>query len=609
MSDGKKRNWFVRLVRVVICLCLLGAIGIWAAKIWVAPSIVRGMAGSYLGDVWFGTIEIDDVDVNIFGPSYVRGVTLRDNLGRTWLSVPEVRVEAAWDGFIPRLGSVAVGVVNVSPQFVDGQCTVPLKATESAGDPVDIVKIFNDLEEVDMTVGVVRLSAVNEVSPGGGGRRIFPTDRALDGIVLPVELARAISPVSIICPGIGWKGGKLSVAKTLGEIGGDPVSVNLSGGLQDDRSIKFSGKGLLLAPDEALSAAFEVNIERRGKGDFKASLSGKVHAALSGEIRDYRITKATLDVLAANIQPDKFEWLIGPNEMVWLALESSKVEAHIEATVRANMPVAVTGRIDLSGPIGEVRATIEAEGQYTRNKPLEGVAKITGTLCGGDLQADVKAVLRPDAPVQLALEASAEKVKMADLSRILAPDKVMEEGTGKVVVRLAMSGADVESVTGRLAFFLDDAHLWNTPILSALFKHMNLKMDKADIQSRVELTGTTATIVSGQLATMVWAADFEKGGTVDFDGGGVDLYVIFLPVKQTGALLNIVKKFNPLNLLAKEVFRLHVTGDRSDPTITPVPFSDLSKLPTGAMGLLKSVTTSGGQLGGNIFKAITGGGN
>ena len=599
MSDGKKRNWFVRLGRAVICLCLLGAILVWVAKIWVLPPVVRSMAGSYLGDVWFGTIEIDDVDVNIFGPSYVRGVTVRDNLDRTWLSVPEVRVGVTWDGFVPRLGSVRVAVVNVSPQFVDGKCTVPLKLSESSDDPADIATIINDLKEVEMTVDIVTVRTVNGVSPA---------DRTLDGIVLPAELARATSQTNIIFPGIEWKGGKLSVDRALGEIGSDRIAVSMGGSLQPDRSITLRGEGLLLAPEEAVKGTFEVRLQPGGAAHFKVSLAGEVQADLHAEVQADGTIQATLDVLASHIQPDKFEWLIGPNEMVWLAMESSKVEVRLEGTVKRDMSVDAKGRIDLSGPIGEIRAIVEAEGQYTRKEPLEGAAKITGTLCGGKLQADVKAVLRPGAPVQLTLEASAEKVKMADFTRVLSPDKIMEEGTGKGVIRLSMSGSDPASITGRGAFFLDDADLWQVPILSALFKHMKLKLDRADIEGSFDLAGTTVKTITGQLATMVWAADFEKGGTVDFDSGKIDMYVIFLPIKQAGILLNFVKAINPLRLVANEVFRLHVTGMRDDPRITPVPFSDLAKLPVGAMGLLKSVTTSGGQLGGDIFKAILNGG-
>jgi hypothetical protein len=606
MSDEKKRNWFVRLVRVGICLCLLGVIGVWAAKIWVAPYIVRRMARSYLDDVWFGTIEIHDVDVNIFGPSYVRGVAVRDNLDRTWVSVPEIRAEMVWDGFVPRLAVITVGVANVSPQFVDGQCTVPLKVGESSDDPADIVRIINDLKEIEMTVGIVTLQAVNDVSPSGGAARTRPADRTLDGVVLPDALARAISQANIIFPDIGWKGGKLIVDRALGEIGDDPVSMHLDGGLQDDRSITLSGEGLLLAPDEAVSGAFEVSLKPGGMGHFQASLVGQVHAGLRGEIQGYRITKATLDVLASSIQPDKFEWLIGPNELVWLALESSKVTARIEATGKPDGSFNAAGRIDLSGSIGRTHAIIK--GQYDPDGAAQGSAKITGTLCEGNLQADVKAVLRPGAPAQLAMEASAEKVNMADLTRILAADKIMKEGIGGGVIRMTMSGSDTASISGKGAFFLDDADLWQLPILSALFKHMNLKFDKADIESSFDLAGTTATTVTGQLATMVWAAEFEKGGTVDLDGGEVDMYVLFLPIKQAGILLDFVERVIPVKLVAKQVLRLHVTGTRDDPMITPMPFSDLSKLPLGALGLLKSATTGGGQLGGDIFKAVLGGG-
>lgn len=465
MSD-KKKNWFVRLGRVAGCLLVGVVVLVWVAKIWVVPSVVRGMAGAHLDDVWFGTVEIDDVDVNVFGPSYVRGVTLRDNLDRKWVNVPEVRVDVVWDGFVPRLRSVRVDAVNVSAQLVDGKCAVPLKRGESPGAPSDIAEIINGLKETEMTVGAVTVRAVNNVSK---------TDRTLDGITLPVELARAILRTNVDFRDIKWRGGKLSVDKATGVFGEDGLVVNLGGGIQGDRSVTFN-------------------------------------------------------------------------------------------------------------------------------------AEIAGALCGGKLRGDIKAVFSSGAPSRLELEASAENVKMADLTRILAPDRIMEKGTGKIVVRAAISGADPESITGRAAFFLDDAHLWNTPILSALFEHMKIKMDKADIQSCFELAGTTATIVSGQLATTVWAADFEKGGTVDLDGGKVDLYVIFLPIKQAGALLNFVKAINPLRLVAKEVFRLHVTGTRDAPGITPVPFSDLTKLPTGALGLLKSVTTSGGQLGGDIFKAILNGG-
>ena len=603
MSDRKAKS---RFGRVVIRLCVLVAIGVWIAKIWVVPSLVRSAASSYLGDVWFGTIEIDEVDVSIFGPSYVRGVTVRDNLDRTWLSVPKVRIEAAWDGFAPRLAAVRVDVVNVSPQFVDGKCTVPLKPIAQVDDGGDIVDIISDLKAVEMTVDIVTLRTVNSAAPAGSGERSGPGNRTLDGIVLPPELARKVAQTNIIFPAIEWKGGKLSADKVLGEIGDDHIAMNLSGGLQSEKLITFSGKGLLLAPEEAFNATFEARLLRGGVRHFEVALTGQVKADFRCDIQSDGTARATLDVLASNIQPDKIEWLIGPDEMVWLALEGSKVEAHFEAGAKPDKSVEATGRVDSSGPIGEVSARLD--GWYVPDGTGQARVRVNGKVCGGKLQANAKALFQPEKPVRLALEASAKKVRMADLTRILAPHKIMQRGIGTLMIRLGMSGSDRKSISGRGAFFLDDADLWQAPILSALFRHMKLKLNQADIQGSFNLTGTTATTITGQLATMVWAADFQEGGTVDFDSGLVDMYVIFLPIKQAGILMNLVRAVNPLRLVAKEVFRLHVTGHRDNPRITPVPFSDLGALSTGTLGFLKGVAASGGQLGGDIFKAVLGGG-
>jgi hypothetical protein len=147
-----------------------------------------------------------------------------------------------------------------------------------------------------------------------------------------------------------------------------------------------------------------------------------------------------------------------------------------------------------------------------------------------------------------------------------------------------------------------------TPIFSEIFKYMNIKFDKSDLQAAFDVEGTTTTIKTGHMATTVWAANFEPGGTIDYKSGKVDMYVVFLPIKHAGVLLNFVKAINPLNLIAKQVLLLHVNGTVDKPMITPVPFRDLKKVPSDAIDLLKSVTASGGQLGGDIFNAILNGG-
>ena len=593
MSDAKKRNWFVRLLRAAVVLCLLGVGLFWGAKMWVLPHYVRNAASSYLDEVWYGTIEIGDVDANLFSPSYVRGVKLRDELGRTWVSVPEVRVDIAWDGMTPRLEGIGVLLAEVSPQFAGGKCVVPLKPLPPSDEPTDLATIIEDIKDIELTVGVVRLHAVNAPEP---------PSRELKGVVLPRVLNRTISRANVTFPKIEWRRGELSVAKALGEIGDDQVTVYLGGGLQPDRSVAFRGRGTLLADEEVIKGSFDISYRPGGAVAFDVNFDGQAKLDLHGDIQADRTTKTTLDVRIPSVQPDEIEWLIGSNEIAWLALESADVKVHFDTMIRPDMSADVTGEIDLSGPIGNAKAVVT--GKYASDGAAEVVAKIKGSLCGGILKAEVKAVHRPKVPLKLAIDGAASNVSMPGLTRVLFPDRIMEKGTGAGELRMTIDGANMASLKGRGAFFLDDAHLWKTPILAALFKHMKLKFDKSDLQARFTLAGTTAAIQTGQLATTVWAADFEPGGTVDLNGGKVDMYVLFLPIKQAGAILKLL---DPLKLLTKQVLRLHVSGNRDDAKVTPVPFSDVAKIPSSALDLLKGVTKTGGQLGGDVFKAILNG--
>ena len=126
-----------------------------------------------------------------------------------------------------------------------------------------------------------------------------------------------------------------------------------------------------------------------------------------------------------------------------------------------------------------------------------------------------------------------------------------------------------------------------------------------------------ATIKTGQLATTIWAADAEAGGTIDLASRDVDMYVLFLPIKQAGPILNalgavnplkLIFKEDPLTLIVKKIIRQHVTGTLDKPVITPEPLSDLAKAPAGAVNFFKDVAVGAGQLGGGIFKAILNGG-
>ena len=603
MSDRRKRSWFSRLGRGILYLCVLAVVLFWVAKLWVLPQIVRSQAREHIGELWSGTVQLGDVDLNLSGMSYIRGVTLKDKLGRIWLEIPEIRIEPAWDGYTPSLKALTINSVNVLPQFVGGRCTIPLKRSKRTGKGRPLAEAINDLKGIDLKVGFVAFKPVNADVAG-----------VLDGIAVPDRFDGLISRTDIILKDILWTGGEFSVAESSGSIGDDPITIAIGGGIQDDESVKLDGQVRGAIGQESLAAKFDLGLRRDGSGRFAVKFDGRIQGDVSGEVRPDQTVLARVALSASKILPEKFQWLIGSHRTVHRAIDGSDFTIRLDATSAPGKPIEMLGDAEFTGPIGRAEAKIK--GQLGDKGLRWADADITGDLCDGKIQAKLRIDSIGDKPMKFNLDAVADQVNMPELTRIITPNKIMDSGVGAGEISVSMFARNTAGIKGKGAFFLDNADPAKVPILSDLFAHMNIKLTSADLRGSFELRGMIATIKTGQLATTIWAADAEAGGTVDLASRDVDMYVLFLPIKQAGPILSALDAVNPLKLLVKEdpltlivkkIIRQHVTGTLDKPVITPEPLSDLSKAPAGAVNFFKSVAQGAGQLGG-IFKAIFNGG-
>ncbi|MBT3201011.1 MAG: hypothetical protein HN350_14000 [Phycisphaerales bacterium] len=594
MSKKKKRNWFVRLLRAIVVLLVLVWVSIWAASIWVVPNIARNAAREYLAETWSGDVSISSVEVNFFTPSYLRGITIRDDSGRVWLDIPVVRLDVVWDGFVPRLHTVRIDTAALTPQCVNGKCTIPFKTTTSSDDPPDWVAIVNDLTEIELDIGVVNLYAVNHASG--------PVLKA-GGVQLPMAVSRRLSETNISFPQIAWRGGKLSVGEAVGDIGTEKIALNLSGGVQADKSIRFGGKARQLARENAAIGQAELVFKTGGLVGFDIAYDGTVQVKVSGDAHGDGSSNMVMDVAASKVIPEDFTWLVSSNRYALSSLRGANVKVHLERTIDSSEAGKVTGQLALTGAIGKFDA--ELAGAYDSQGTGKFTVGVTGSLCGGSLEGSVVTEYRPDLPLRVTIDASVDKATMVDLTQILIPDKVMKQGVGTGKIYLEIPCANPTSTKGNGVLFLDDAYLSKTPILADLFNHVKIKLDKSDLYCVFDLAGDMMTVKTGHLATHVWAVNFEPGGTIQYTGGPVDMYAIFLPLKRAGAILSLL---DPLKLFVKQVLRLHITGTVGDTKIVAAPFSDLKKVPAGALELLAEVAKTGGQLGGGIINAILKGG-
>ena len=200
--------------------------------------------------------------------------------------------------------------------------------------------------------------------------------------------------------------------------------------------------------------------------------------------------------------------------------------------------------------------------------------------------------------------AQAQGVRLASLSRALAPKEPLSAGTASARCGFSVRAGDLDTLQAKGVLVVDDADLWNVPVLSALFQHLGLPLKATDAEAAFTLAGPVATITAGRLANPVSAVVVEPGGTVNLQTRHVDVFVVVAPLKH---LRNLLARVPLVKLLvtAKEKFvRLHLKGPWDRHTahlVTEVPLKTLSD---ATLGIFKSIAKGGGQLGREILKPL-----
>ena len=84
---AKTAGWARRIALWACALVVLALAGGAACKYWLIPSVMRGRFQRELPTYWKGTGRIEGIDFNFFGPTRLRGLSLRDHAGREWVRV------------------------------------------------------------------------------------------------------------------------------------------------------------------------------------------------------------------------------------------------------------------------------------------------------------------------------------------------------------------------------------------------------------------------------------------------------------------------------------------------------------------------------------------
>ncbi|HUT34549.1 MAG TPA: AsmA-like C-terminal domain-containing protein [Planctomycetota bacterium] len=122
------RKWRKRLVIAGGVLLLSIPAALLVGKYWIVPSVLRHQASVAVREQWDGDLTIAGINFNWTGPTYLRGVELRDAEGRVWLRAGSVKLALRnWPGLHPVLSEVEVENLDLRGFFAGGELQLPLK--------------------------------------------------------------------------------------------------------------------------------------------------------------------------------------------------------------------------------------------------------------------------------------------------------------------------------------------------------------------------------------------------------------------------------------------------------------------------------------------------
>jgi len=170
-----KRKWLRRLAIAGGALVLAVVSAVLAGKYWLVPFVLRQQISAALQKQWDGQMTIGAVNFNWTGPSYLRGVKLRDAAGREWLRAGSVKLTPRdWPGLHPVLCEVEVEALDLQGYFAGGALQLPLKpAPLSRGGKATV-----DLRSItirNMSIGII--ADGNTISTWGGLQLTVRRDR------------------------------------------------------------------------------------------------------------------------------------------------------------------------------------------------------------------------------------------------------------------------------------------------------------------------------------------------------------------------------------------------------------------------------------------------
>lgn len=186
--------------------------------------------------------------------------------------------------------------------------------------------------------------------------------------------------------------------------------------------------------------------------------------------------------------------------------------------------------------------------------------------------------------------------------------KALSQGNASCRYAFTANAFRLQDVNGIGVVHVENTDVRVMPIISQILEAVDLAAHEASRTSDVVVAfhhaGTSVTIEDGRIANAVSALKTEPNGHINLDTRQVNLYMVFIPLKQVEGLLSKIPVLNWFVHIKDKLVRLHVEGSWDEPASKLVAKEPVKDVSEAALGFIKDVIGTGGKIPRQVFDAL-----
>ena len=241
------------------------------------------------------------------------------------------------------------------------------------------------------------------------------------------------------------------------------------------------------------------------------------------------------------------------------------------------------------------------------NRRLD-LKKLKGVFCEGSFAGAFYLDIRQSGPIAYGGDIRLRKINMAELTELAEASKKLTKGTGFLKIQFHGDVNAPDDIRAYGSVFIDDADLWQVPVIGGLFKNFGSWEYKiagvSDAEAVFRLWGPRMTIERGHLSNSFSAIEVEQGGQINLKTGQVDMYAVGIPLKGLEKIIGEIPVANWFMHLKDKLVRLQIKGNWSEPASKLIHKRPIKDVKEATLGFLGDMAKSGGGITDELKKAL-----